>query len=72
MTVSSVAEKRRSPWALAARNFCLTKAGRLSLSPRDIAAILLRVIMCSEGLVSHGIRKWKQTGSMDNSPKGPT
>lgn len=48
MTVSSVAEKRRSSWVLAARNFCLTKAGRLSLSPRDVGAILLRGIIGSK------------------------
>lgn len=47
-TVNSVAEKRRSSCALAARNFCRTKAGKLSLSPSDVGAILLRDVITSD------------------------
>lgn len=46
--VNSVAEKIRSSWALAARNFCLTKAGKLSLSPSDMEAIFLGVVICND------------------------
>lgn len=51
MTANSVAEKRRSSCALAARNFCLTKAGKLSVSPSDMCAMFLRDLMCGDWIL---------------------